>query len=328
MFKNKKVRSILQIALSIALLSYLIWRTGPGEVLNTLTNISWTWYLPAFFLFMLNLVIRAYRWYILLHTLNERSSFPFLVYLYFVGFFANNFIPSGFGGDVVKIASLRQTYGRGTEALSSVVMDRVTGLLGSALIAMVALIWNAISHTTSIELPWGLWLAIIVISFGMPAAFAILRWLKPLDWLTKYVPKVQRIPKFNKVEELAETVQRYPLEAIGRSLLTSLPFTLILIIIQYLIARALDVNLPIAVFSLFVPIISILNLLPISFNGLGVREGVYQFLFVPIGVASTSAVAMSLAFYFVRFTAGIVGGILYGIRSLMSMTKTPQTKNL
>ena len=328
MFKDRRIRSILQIALSVSLLSYLIWRVGPGEVLSTLTNISWAWYLPAFFLFMINLVIRAYRWYILLNTLNEKSSFPYLVYLYFVGFFANNFIPSGFGGDVVKVVSLRQTYGRGTEALSSVVMDRVTGLLGSALIALVALIWNTISHTTNIELPTALWVAIFAISFGMPTAFAMLRWLNPINWLTKWIPQVKRIPKFDKVEELAKTVQRYPMNAIGKSLLTSLPFTIILISIQYLIARALGVNLPIAVFSLFVPIISILNLLPISFNGLGVREGVYQFLFVPIGVPNTSAVAMSLAFYFVRFTAGIVGGVMYGIRSLYGMTETPSTENL
>lgn len=328
MFKNKKIRSILQIALSIALLSYLVWRVGPGDVLADLASINWTWYLPAFFLFMLNLVIRAYRWYILLHTLNERSSFLYLVYLYFVGFFANNFIPSGFGGDVVKVVSLRQTYGKGTEALSSVVMDRLTGLLGSALIALVALIWNAISHTTNIELPTALWVAIFLLGIGIPGSFAILRWLNPVDWFTKRIPKIKKIPKFNKVEELAETVQRYPLKAIGRSLLTSLPFTLILIIIQYSIARALGVNLPIAIFSLFVPIISIINLLPISFNGLGVREGVYSALFVPVGVEPTTAIAMSLAFYFVRFTAGLVGGILYGGRSLLSATKTPSTENL
>ncbi|KAA3659742.1 MAG: UPF0104 family protein [Chloroflexi bacterium] len=207
-------------------------------------------------------------------------------------------------------------------------MDRLTGLLGSALIALVALIWNAISHTTNIELPTALWVAIFLLGIGIPGSFAILRWLNPVDWFTKRIPKIKKIPKFNKVEELAETVQRYPLKAIGRSLLTSLPFTLILIIIQYSIARALGVNLPIAIFSLFVPIISIINLLPISFNGLGVREGVYSALFVPVGVEPTTAIAMSLAFYFVRFTAGLVGGILYGGRSLLSATKTPSTENL
>ena len=84
---------------------------------------------------------------------------------------------------------------------------------------------------------------------------------------------------------MVETVNRYPLPILLSSLLISLPFTLSLILVQYIIARALSIDLPLAVFALFVPIIAILNLLPLSFNGLGVREGVYQFLFVPIGVS-------------------------------------------
>ena len=328
MFKNKRLRSLLQIALSLVLLSYLMWRANPGEVIKELATINWAWYLPAFFLFIVNLFIRAYRWYILLHTLNKRPSFLYLVYLYFIGFFANNFIPSGFGGDVIKIGSLRQTYGRGAEALSSVLMDRLTGLLGSALIALAALIWNSLSHTTEIELPSALWLAIFILSVGIPAAFILLRWLSPLNWITKQFPSIKKVPKFEKVEELAETVQRYPMGAVSRSLLTSLPFTLILIMIQYSIARAMGVNLPIAVFSLFVPIISVINLLPISFNGLGIREGIYISLFVPIGVERTIAIAMSLAFYFVRFTAGLIGGVVYAARNLLSMSGKPSAENL
>lgn len=325
---NKKLRSVLQITLSLSLLAYLIYLAGPQEVVTTLANIRWEWYLPAFLLFLGNIVLRAYRWYILLHTLNERPSLPHLIYLYFLGFFANNFIPSGFGGDVIKVVSLRQTYGRGAEALSSVLMDRLTGLLGSALLALLALIWNSIGHATSIELPPALWTAVALISIGIPTAFAVMRWMRPLVWLTQRLPIVQRVPKFDKLEELVHTVQRYPLEALGKSLLISLPFTISLIMVQYSTARALDVNLPLPVFSLFVPIIAILNLLPISFNGLGVREGVYKFLFIPIGVAAPVAVAMSLAYYFLRFGAGIVGGIMYGVRSLFVLMNAPRAENL
>jgi uncharacterized membrane protein YbhN (UPF0104 family) len=48
-------------------------------------------------------------------------------------------------------------------------------------------------------------------------------------------------------------------------------------------------------------------LLPITFNGLGLREGIYTFLFVPVGVPAATAVSMSLAFYFLRFSAGLLG---------------------
>jgi hypothetical protein len=328
MLKNKKVQGLLQILLSLVLLIWLIGRAGLDEVLTSLSGLDWAWYLPAFALFLLNIFIRSYRWYTLLHSLNEKSTFRQLVYLYFVGFFANNFIPSGFGGDFVKIVSLRRTFGRGAEALSSVVMDRVTGLLGSAIIALVALIWNSMGHVTAVELPPVLWVVIVLLSIGTPAAFLLIRWSHPLEILARRFPKIQQIPKYDKVEQLVDTVNRYPLPVLRDSLLISLPFTLILIVTQYFIARALSVDVPLPVFALFVPIISILNLLPLSFNGLGVREGVYQFLFVPIGVATASAIAMSLAFYFLRFGTGLVGGMMYAYQSIKKMIQASRAKKL
>ena len=328
MLKNKKVQSVLQLLLSLALLSWLIWRVGLDEVIGTLADINWSWYLPAFLLFVLNIIIRAYRWYLLLHALNDRPTFAHLAYLYFVGFFANNFIPSGFGGDVVKIVNLRQAYGRGAEALSSVVMERITGLMGSALIALAAVAWNGINHTTTLELPLPLWLSITIVSLAIPMGFALMRWADPLVFFEKRLPVIRRLPKYDKLQQLAETVRRYPLPILLQSLAISLPFTISLVFIQFSIARALSVELPLSVFFLFVPIIAIVNLLPFTFNGLGVREGAYQFLFVPIGVPSASAIAMSLAFYFLRFCAGLIGGLFYALRSVNHMLHSPHAENL
>lgn len=328
MLKNKKVRGFLQILLSVILLVWLIGRAGLDKVLGTLSGINWVWYIPAFLLFLLNIVIRAYRWYTLLHSLNERPSFRHLTYLYFIGFFANNFIPSGFGGDFVKIVSLRRTFGRGAEALSSVVMERITGLLGSATIALIALAWNSLEHVTGVELPLALWIFIALLSVGTPVLFLIVRLNRPLDFLVKRFPKIQRIPQYDRLEQLVDTVHRYPLPVLLNSLLISLPFTLSLIVVQYFIAKALSVDLPLSVFALFVPIIAILNLIPLTFNGLGVREGVYQFLFVPIGVSTASAIAMSLAFYFLRFGAGLVGGLMYAFQSISDTLRSSRAKKL
>ena len=124
---RKKLVGLFQIALSLILLVWLLSRVGLGEVVATLARINWYWYALAFLLFQLNVVIRAYRWYVLLRALNDEPRFGYLVYLYYVGFFANNFIPSGFGGDLVKVVTLRQSHGHGSEALSSVLMERVTG---------------------------------------------------------------------------------------------------------------------------------------------------------------------------------------------------------
>ena len=143
-FKDKRIRGILQLLFSLALLAWLVGYVGLDEIATVLIGLNWAWYLPAFLFFMVNLVLRTYRWHTLLSALSNRASFWQLLYLYFLGFFFNNFIPSGFGGDIVKVVSLRQEHGRGVEALSSVVMDRLTGLLGSSLIATLILLWNGV----------------------------------------------------------------------------------------------------------------------------------------------------------------------------------------
>jgi uncharacterized protein (TIRG00374 family) len=320
---RKKILGILQVVLSLLLLVWLVGRAGLQEVVDALTNIDPLWYFLAFLLFQLNVFIRAYRWYILLRALDDRPNYFYLVYLYYVGFFANNFIPSGFGGDLVKVITLRQSHGHGAEALSSVLMERVTGLVGSSLIAILALLWNLSSHTADIDLPPLLWVMVAVFSLGIPLLFFAARWLNPLQLLAGRWPALTRLPFYDKVERLVSTIHRYRKRTLLYSLLISLPFTLNLVFVQIVTAHALGIDLPFALFALFVPLIALVNLLPITFNGLGLREGVYQFLFVPIGVSGAGAIAMSLAFYFLRFSAGLLGGVLLAIRSVGGLLNTP-----
>lgn len=328
LFKDKKVRGIFQLLLSLALLAYFVQDVGLDNLIQSFLTIDKTWYLAAFLLFQFNIIVRAYRWYILLRALNDRPPFSHLLYLYYLGFFANNFLPSGFGGDIIKIVNLRQRYGRGAEALSSVIMERLTGLMGSSLVALTALALNALGHTTSVDLPMILWAVIIITSVGIPLAFMALRLMDLPALLERYLPSAQRLPRYTSFENLVNTVHRYPMPVLAYSLVITLPFTISLVLIQYFIAIALGVDLPLSVFFLFVPIIAILNLMPIAFNGLGMREGVYTLLFVPVGVPPNLAVAMSLAFYFLRFVTGLIGGLLFAIRSVQHLARTPKAEKL
>jgi uncharacterized membrane protein YbhN (UPF0104 family) len=324
--KNKKVQSFLQLVLSLALLAWLISQVGPTTILDTLTGLDWGWYLPAFLLFQLNMIIRAYRWYLLLSALDKRPPFLHLVYLYYLGFFFNNFIPSGFGGDVVKVLGLRQQYGRGTEALSSVLMDRFTGLLGSSLVALAALAWSGgSSQWNLIDLPPLLIAVILAISAGIPAGFLLLRFTNPLDLVGSLLPPARLVTDHVKVRNLAGTIQRYPPSALSKSLLTSLPFTLVLILTQYFIALSLSIDIPFALFALFVPLISLVNLIPVSFNGLGTREGAYLLLFGPAGVPPGQAISLSLALYVIRVCTGLGGGLLYLLRTGSRVIHFPNT---
>src|SRR5204863_9287088 len=91
-------------------------------------------------------------------------------------------------------------------------------------------------------------------------------------------------------------------------------FTLLWIAVNYLVATGLGQRIALGYFLLYVPIISTLLLLPISLNGLGVREGAYILLFASAGISSAAAASMSLAFWAITVCAGLVGGALYALQ--------------
>ncbi len=330
LLKDKKVSGTLQLFLSVGLLIWLGKRVGLEQIVDILSSVSWAWYLPVFLLFIVNVMIRAYRWYVLLDVLQSQVSYIRLVYLYFVGFFFDNFIPSGFGGDIVKVLSLHQGDSRGTDALSSVLADRLTGFIGSSFIALLALIWNSIwerrGQSASLSLPPVILVSTALVSLGVPLGFLILRQSDPLSLLATHLPLVKPIVEHDKLQRLVQTIRCYPFSTLGQALLINLPFTINLVFIKYGIAKALSVQVPFHLFPLFVPLISVINVLPLSFNGLGMREGAYQLLFVPAGVSSAGAIAMSLAFYFLRVGTGLIGGLLYALESIRNVTQETQAK--
>jgi uncharacterized membrane protein YbhN (UPF0104 family) len=223
------------------------------------------------------------------------------------------------------VLGVRQTYGRGIDALSSVIMERLTGLLGSSLIALLALTWNALA-SPALEVPTPLLALTLLVSIGIMAGFVILRWAQPIDWLARRMPFTRPITANQKVVRLADTVRRYPMSELWRALLISIPFTISLIFVQYAVARALHVDVGWPLFALFVPIIALVNLLPIAFNGLGTREGIYLLLFVPAGIPSEQAIAMSLAYYALRVIAGLLGGAMLAVRSLSNVARTTEVR--
>ena len=82
----------------------------------------------AFALFVSSLVVRAFRWRVLLQGLGIKVPFGRLVRLYFVGQFFSSFLPSQFGGDVMRAVELTQDT-QSSAAIGTVLVDRMTGLI-------------------------------------------------------------------------------------------------------------------------------------------------------------------------------------------------------
>jgi uncharacterized protein (TIRG00374 family) len=298
---------ILRVAVSLIVLAIVVVNVGAQNLLDALRTIDLRWFVIAALIHVLGLVIRTWRWSLLIAALGAPIAFGRLFYLYMAGTFFNTFLPTGIGGDVVKIIELSPERG-GAHAFSTVLADRLTGILGSSLIALTVAVLDPAD--LPLDVRWG----VIAVSMAVLLASALLTQRRLLDRFFTRLPFWSRLPK--KLIKIYEALTAYSIGAIARSTLISLPFTLTLIGTQYALALGLGVSAPIRYFALFIPMVALIQLLPISFNGLGVREGAFQVLFGTVGVGEAQAVAMSLMYYIVRVVIGLLGGLMYLIGSL------------
>lgn len=311
---------LLRILVSLILLVIVIANVGAEQLWKTLTAIAPIWFLIALAIHLCGIVIRTFRWSILVRSLGVQVPFGRLFYLYMAGTFFNTFLPTGIGGDVVKIIDLAPESG-GARAFSTVLADRLTGILGSSLIALIVALFDPM------DVPPALVALIVFISGGILLATLLLTQQRLIDRVMRHVPGWSKLLSKGKIRRVYEALTSYSIGVIVRSTLISLPFTLTVIASQYALARGLGLQVPVQYFALFIPMTALVQMIPISFNGLGVREGTYQALFGTVGVAGEQAVAMSLMYYVLRVVTGLIGGLMYligNLRAARSATKPDQ----
>jgi glycosyltransferase 2 family protein len=304
-----KLGRVLRILVSLILLVIVITNVGVDRLWVTLTTIAPIWFLIALAFHLSGIVIRTFRWAILVRSLGVQVPFGRLFYLYMAGTFFNTFLPTGIGGDVVKIIDLTPESG-GARAFSTVFADRLTGILGSSLIALTVALFDPV------DVPPTLVALIALVSGGILLASLLLTQQRRIDRVMRHVPGWSKLLSKGKIRRVYEALTAYSLGVIIRATLISLPFTLTVIASQYALARGLNLQVPVQYFALFIPMTALVQMIPISFNGLGVREGTYAALFGTVGVAGEQAVAMSLMYYVLRVVTGLMGGLMYLIGNL------------
>ncbi len=302
---RKRLVDVLKLVLSAGLLVLLLRRVGL-QPFRELAAASLPLLGLAFAVYVGGIALRALRWQALLRAHRVEAPTGRLVVLYYVGSFFNIMLPTAVGGDAVRAYELARYHCPGEIAVGTVLVDRAIGLVMLLLLAAAALPLSA-----GMLAPWIVWL-VLGLAATSTTALAILLWGRPLVWVFGLLPSaLRKLLDRPVVHKLYRAFTGYD----GRSLVVaaavSLAFNLLLIAVNLLIGRALDVHVRFAHYFVFISLISAVSALPISFGGLGVREGGYSLLFGQVGVASATAVSMSLAFYLINVLSGAIGGLLY-----------------
>ncbi|PKO14133.1 hypothetical protein CVU37_14950 [candidate division BRC1 bacterium HGW-BRC1-1] len=313
-------RSLVLRLLIAALLLIIIFtmKAELGETLRLMARTHIGWLAAAFALLIAGQALSIWKWKLLLRGAGSHVGFWLLVRASFIGLFYNNFLPGSVGGDVAKLMLVQaHTAGR-ARAAASIFMQRNTGVAGLLLLGLpVALIHPV--RLSFFPMPFlalnnmATWFA--VAAAGYVAINALMLSRRTYARLWKYLARPEGgSPRLR--HRLAEKVQRLHASlllfraTLKSALVLSVVTQLLDCVIAYCVGLGLGIELPFTFYLVCVPLITLAQLIPITLNGLGLREALYLLLMGSAGVSPEAATGLSLLTFGLGFMLSLTGGLL------------------
>lgn len=301
-----------KIGVSLVLLALLFSRIDTAQLWASARQASLAWLLVAMFVYTLNMIASAVRWHLLLDAqqveIRRRTLFGSLLV---AGFF-NNFLPSNIGGDVIRIRDTATVARSKTLATTVVLVDRGLGLLALVLMAAFGSTIAASMHGAGASPIWPSWLwasfflGTAIVGPAMYAPGGVGKLLQPLtainpEWVGE------------RIEAMTSALTRFrerPIALLG--CFSGAVIVQGLVVLFYVaVARALDVPITGWDLAVIVPLSLVVQMLPISLNGFGVREATFSLYFTRIGLPITSGVLLSLVAAAMMMIFSLSGAAVY-----------------
>ena len=290
--KRRAIESyVLRAVLGIGILAFVLSRLDRAQLIRLISRERPAYFFGAAAIYVCGQMVAACRWKWLARMLGLIGSYGEFLLYFFIGAFTNLFVPGLVGGDAARAIYLGRRHHEIGKAVASVLADRIFGLLVLVWLtaACVAILGRGIfPHTvTAPVLITGIVTLIGYLAMPLVAS------------LKKVVPA--RLG--STIGVLAPYLDGQI--AVIPALVLSLLLHLIQVLAQYVLGLGLELRVPFRLFLLCVPTTNTLASLPLTFNGLGLREGLYVVLFGMAGVGKADAAALGLLWFAITTFAGL-----------------------
>lgn len=312
--------NVLKLLVTVVALVFVLRGVDIQHIWQTILRARFGWVVIAFLLFNVSMGVRAVRWWLLLRGLGKSPRLSRLVELYFVGNFFNMALPSGFGGDVVRVVEVARDVPTDV-ATGTVLLDRLAGLVMLFVVALLLLPFQ-----TAVIPPYILWLTIIG-AVGGVIGLLLLMDGRLLQRFGGWLPRPLNPNQDGAVGKLLRAVQACGWTAVLQAMAISVLFHAILAGWWYCAGRAFGQQIPFSFHLFIMPLVAVPLLIP-SFAGFGPREAIVPTLYQGVGVAPDIAIAMAVIVFAITRLSGMVGAPLYLLSMLRQPTKKRPTKQL
>lgn len=303
----KKLLPFAKGLVSLGLLFFLLKIVDLKSLRESLMGMDLIYLFLGTVAMFIMLILASLRWRICLLPQEINLSLGDTLNYSLIGFFFNNFTPSTIGGDVAKGVIVSRFSKRKLGTVISILMDRLIGLLTTGIFAIFALV---ISFRVSLPVRIRLVILLFVCIVGGLLFLVLHRGISHKIAGAMSSMHFQNLAdKVISVSDSFSVYRTYPgciKNALGLSLVTQLGN----IFINYLLALGLGMELSFLYFVVFIPLIMAIMSIPVSLNGLGLREGAYVFFFNLVNISKEKSLALSITYYAVILAMSLIGGIL------------------
>jgi glycosyltransferase 2 family protein len=313
---TRPVKVSLQVLVSGAVIAFLLWRIDLGQTVDILRESNYLYVAGALAIFLATTWLMAWRWWVLLASKGVHEPFGWLLRLYFVGYAASQVLPTAVGGDAVRIIehSRRRPDAR-AEAAGAVVMERILGSAGTLVLVALGLAVAA-GRYEGVRL-------LIVLEVVFVAAMIVLGLLLfsrrlGLALERRLFPLGRRIGLERPLRSLYWAMHEYRLKP--RVLLAVLGVTVVSqfarVIAIWLCGEAVGIDVSPLVYVILGPLLFLVQMVPFTLNGLGVREAFFVVFLGRFGVEPDAAFAAGFLYYAVSIAISLPGGFILLWRSV------------
>lgn len=296
------LRAIATVAMLLVLLSRLhVTRLFPSHRQSEVALLA-----VALVVTLSGIGLSVLRWHRVLVALGLVTRVRTLFRLYLAGLFVGNFLPSTVGGDVVRVSRLAKITRQRPRAFASVVLERLTGWLVLPVITLVSLLINPgllqLGSATRLAIALSLaTLVLLTVVVGVAGSSRLGRLLSRREGWARFASAVH----------LGLARFRHSPGAAAQVLLVSFAYQLVVAFGAFLVALAIGLHVGWTAIVAFMPVVAIVQVLPLTIGGLGLREGAFVVLLRPLGVTVSQAIAFGLLVYALNLAVSLLGAPAY-----------------
>ena len=299
---------ILRAIVSLVLVVLVVASVGDGGLLDALSRAWKRWYalIPALIIPpAAGYLLALFRLSSLLRTQNIVVPRLQLLKAILVGAFFNQLLPTSVGGDAYTAWDVNRSANHLTEIVATMVLSRVMGVIALCALILIGCMWNP-SWLTEIPALKLVVPALLLVTIGIAGAFLLVKPapVQPAGGGSVLGHRWRRV-------SMAFDRARRDREAMTVAALYSLCLQTEIVVQYWLFGWTLGMQLDFSRFLVAAPIVTLAAMLPLSLNGIGIREWVMIWICAPLGIGEADAAMMAMLFVLANLFYAAVGGLIF-----------------